>query len=120
MLRQLISDHKATCFRLNLQRLLNGKSLVSHRLRNFDFEAFDKMIISSSLLVDVSNLPLEFLVDRCDNVLHNTMDILAMVKSRTIVLCPNTPWYNEDIGNERGSSTGYSTGSTLAILNQTD
>ena len=59
------------------------------------------MIISSGLLADVSDLSLELLVDRYDNVLHNTMDILAPVKSRTIVLRPNAPWYNEDIGNEK-------------------
>ena len=60
------------------------------------------MIISSGLLADVvSDLPLELLVDRYDNVLRDTMDILTPVKSRTIVLRPNTPWYNEDIGNEK-------------------
>ena len=102
VMEQLISDHKAICFQLNLQKLLNErKSVVSRRLRNFDFEAFNKMIISSGLLADVSDLPLELLVDRYDNVLHDTMDILAPVKSRTIVLRPNVPWYNEDIGNEK-------------------
>ena len=59
------------------------------------------MIISSSLLADVSDLQLELLVDRYDNVLRDTMDVLAPVKSRTIVLRPNAPWYNEDIGNEK-------------------
>ena len=49
------------------------------------------MIISSGLLADVSDLPLELLVDRYDNVLRDTMDILAPVKSRTIVLRPNAP-----------------------------
>ena len=29
------------------------------------------------------------------------MDILAPVKSRTIVHCPNAPWYNEDIGGDK-------------------
>ena len=41
------------------------------------------------------------MVDRYDNVLRDTMDILAPVKSRTIVLRPNAPWYNENIGNEK-------------------
>ena len=41
------------------------------------------------------------LVDRYDNVLRDTMDILALVKSRTIVLPPNSPRYNENIGNEK-------------------
>ena len=59
------------------------------------------MIISSGLLADGSDLPLELLVDRYDNVLRDTMDILAPVKSRTIVLGPNAPWYNKDIGNEK-------------------
>ena len=59
------------------------------------------MIISSDLLADVSDLSLELMVDRYDNVLRATMDISAPVKSRTIVLRPNAPWYNEDIGNEK-------------------
>ena len=33
-----------------------------------------------------------------DNVLR---DILAPVKSRTLVLRSNAPWYNKDIGNEK-------------------
>ena len=100
VMEQLISDHKANCFQLNLQKPLNErKSVVSRRLRNFDFEAFYKIIISSGLRADVSDLSLELIVDRYDNVLRDTMDILAPVKSRTIVLRPNVPWYNEDIGN---------------------
>ena len=59
------------------------------------------MIISSSLLADVSDLQLELLVDRYDNVLRDTMDVLAPVKSWTIVLRPNAPLYNEDIANEK-------------------
>ena len=77
------------------------KSVVSRRLRNFDFEAFNKMIISSGLLADVVSDPPGVAVDRYDNVLRDTMDILTPVKSRTIVLRPNAPWYNEDIGNEK-------------------
>ena len=102
VMEQLISDHKAICFQLNLQKPLNErKSVVSRRLSNFDFEAFNKMIISSSLLADINDLPLELLVDRYDNVLRDIMDILAPIKSRTIVPRPNAPWYNEDIGNEK-------------------
>ena len=80
------------------------------------------MIISPGLLADASDLPLEMLVDRYDNVLPDTMDILAPVKSRTIVLRPNPPWYNEDIGlMRRGEGAGYSAdGATLAVLNRTD
>ena len=102
VMEQLISDHKAICFQLNLQKPLNEqKSVVTRRLRNFDFESFNKMIISSSLLADVSDLQLELLVDRYDNVLRDTTDVLAPVESRTIVLRPNAPWCNEDIGNEK-------------------
>ena len=109
VMQQLISDHKALCFQLNFQKPLNErKSVLSRRLRNFDFESFNKMIISSGLLADASDLPLELLlVDRYDNVLRDTMDILAPLKSRTIVLRPNPPWYNEDIGlMRRGSGAG--------------
>ena len=102
VIEQLISDHEAISFQLNLQKPLYERKLVfSRRLKNFDFEAFNKMIISSSLLADVSDLPPELLVDRYDNVLRDTMDILAPVKSRNIVPRPNAPWYNEDIGNEK-------------------
>ena len=45
--------------------------------------------------------PLELMVDRYDNVLRDTMDILAAVKSRTIVLRPKAPWYDGDIDNEK-------------------
>ena len=109
VMQQLISDHKALCFQLNFQKPLNErKSVLSRRRRNFDFESFNKMIISSGLLADASDLPLELLlVDRYDNVLRDTMDILAPLKSRTIVLRPNPPWYNEDIGlMRRGSGAG--------------
>ena len=100
-MEQLISDHKAVFLQLNLQKPLNErKSVVSPRLRNFDFEPFNKMIISSGLLADVSDLSLELMVVRY-NVLRDTMDILAPVKFRTIVLRPNAPWYNEDIANEK-------------------
>ena len=123
-MQQLISDHKTICFQLNFRKPLNErKSVVSRRLRNFDFESFNKMIISSGLLADASDLPLELLlVDRYDNVLRYTMDILAPLKSRTIVLRPNAPWYNEDIGlMRRGEGAGYSVGgATLAVLNRTD
>ena len=102
VMEQLSSDHKDICFLLNLQKPLNErKSVFSHRLRNFDFGAFNKMIILLGLLADVSDLPLELLVDRYDNALHDTMDILAPVKPRTIVSHPNAPWYNEDIGNKK-------------------
>ena len=123
VMQQLISDHKALCFQLNFQKPLNErKSVVSRRLRNFDFEFFNEMIISSGLLADASDLPLEMLVDRYDNVLRDTMDILAPLKSRTIVLRPNARWYNEDIGLMRiGKGAGYSAGgATLAVLNRTD
>ena len=102
VMEHLLSDQKAICFQLNLQKPLNErKSVISRRLRNFDFEASKKMLISSGLLAGVGDLPLELLVDRYDNVLRDTMDILALVKSRIIVLRPNAPWYNEDIGNEK-------------------
>ena len=107
-MQQLISDHKPICFRLNFQKPLNERnSVVSRRLRNFDFESLNKMIILSGLLADASDLPLELLVDRYHNVLGGTMDILFPVKSRTIVLRPNPPWYNEDIGLlRRGRGAG--------------
>ena len=103
----LFSDHKANCFQLNLQKPLNGRtSVVRRRLRNFDFEAFNKMTISSDLLADVSDLPMELLVDRYDDVLRDTMDILAPVKSRIIVVSPNSPGIRRTLAMRRGSSAG--------------
>ena len=71
------------------------KSVVSRRLKNFDFD----LVRPASRCSQWS--PPGVTVDRYDNVLRDTMDILTPVKSRTIVLRPNAPWYNEDIGNEK-------------------
>ena len=76
VMEQLISDHKAICFQKPINEL---KSVFSPRLRNFDSEALNKMIISAGLLADVSDIPFELLVDRYDNFLHNTMDMLMLL-----------------------------------------
>ena len=72
----------------------DGEALKANKLvviEQLISEAFNKMIISSGLLADVSDLSLKWLVDRYDNVLRDTMGILAPVKSRTIVLRPKRP-----------------------------
>ena len=121
VMEHLLSDQKAICFQLNLQKPLNErKSVISRRLRNFDFEASKKMLISSGLLAGVGDLPLELLVDRYDNVLRDTMDILAPVKSRTIVLRPNAPWYNENIGNEKTKRRRLESGRWLSSRLESD
>ena len=87
VMQQLISDHKAICFQLNFQKPLNErKSVVSRQLRNFDIKSFTKMTISSGLLADASDLPLELLVDRYDN---------RMITSCVI---PWTYWIRTNLG----------------------
>lgn len=98
VLEQFISDHKAICFTLELDKIPNERrKVVSRRLKNFEFETFNDMISSSGLLDDKTSDSLESLVDKYDIVLRETLDKLAPLKSRTIVIRPNAPWYNEDI-----------------------
>lgn len=50
VMEQLISDHKAVCFTLNLRKLLNERrTVVSRKLNGFDFDAFNETIGSSGL-----------------------------------------------------------------------
>ena len=70
------------------------------------------MIISSGLLADVSDLSLELMVDRYDNVLR---DILTPVKSRTIVLRPNDPGITRTLAMRRRRGAGYSAGGAIAV-----
>ena len=50
VMEQFISDHKAVCFNLNLRKPLNERrTVVSRKLKGFDFDAFNEMIGSSGL-----------------------------------------------------------------------
>ena len=102
VMEQLISDHKAICLNLNLQKPLNiRKTVVSRKLKGFDFNAFNEMIESSGLLDEVVAQSVESLTKEYDEVLCKVMNKLAPVKSRTIVIRPNAPWYNEEIANQK-------------------
>ncbi|PFX26397.1 hypothetical protein AWC38_SpisGene8945 [Stylophora pistillata] len=70
-------------------------TVVSRRLKDFDFKSFDDMINSSGLLEE--NTSLQSLITRYDVVLPENIDKLAPIKSLTEVDRPNVPWYNEDI-----------------------
>ena len=94
------SDHKAVCFNANLRKPANQrKTISSRRLKNFDFKSFDEIIKGSDLFKE--NNSLSALTIMYDETLRDAMDKLAPMKSRTIVLRPDAPWYNEDITKQK-------------------
>ena len=94
------SDHKAVCFNANLRKPANQrKTISSRRLKNFDFKSFDEIIKGSDLFKE--NNSLSALTIMYDEILRDAMDKLAPMKSWTIVLRPDAPWYNEDITKQK-------------------
>ena len=94
------SDHKAVCFNANLQRPANQrKTILSCRLKNFDFKSFDVIIKGSDLFKE--NNSLSALTIMYDETLRDSLDKLAPMKSPTIILRPDAPWYNEDITKQK-------------------
>ena len=102
VMEQFISDHKAVCFNLNLRKPLNGKrTVVSRKLREFDFDAFNEMIGSSGLSDSCISRSIESVSKEYDEVLCRALDQLAPKRTRTIVIRPNAPWYNEEIAIQK-------------------
>lgn len=60
-----------------------------------------EMIELSGLLDKVASESVESLPKEYDEVVSKVMDKLAPVKSRTIVIRPNVPWYNDEIANQK-------------------
>lgn len=91
-MEQSISDHKAVCFNLNLRKPLNEKrTVVSRKLKGFDFDTFSEMIGSSGLSDGCISQSVESLVKEHDEVLGKALDQLAPKRTRTIVIRPNAP-----------------------------
>ena len=102
VMEQFISDHKAVCFKLNLRKPLNERrTVVSRKLKGFDFDAFNEMIGSSGLSDGCISQNVESLAKEYDEVLCKALDKLAPKRTRTIVIRPNAPWYNEEIATQK-------------------
>ena len=102
VMEQFISDHKAVCFNLNLRKPLNERrTVVSRKLKGFDFDAFNEMIGSSGLSDGCISQSVESLAKEYDEVLCKALDKLAPKRTRTIVIRPNAPWYNEEIATQK-------------------
>ena len=102
VMEQFISDHKAVCFNLNLWKPVNErKTVVSHKLKGFDFGAFNEMTILTGLSGGCVLQCIESLAKEYDEVLCKALDKLAPKKTRTIVIQPNAPWYNEEITTQK-------------------
>ena len=101
-MEQFISYHKAVYFNLNLWKPVNErKTVVSCKLKGFDFDAFNEMTILTGLL-DVCVLQcIESLAKEYDEMLSKALDKLAPKKTRSIVIQPNAPWYNEEIAIQK-------------------
>ena len=102
VMEQFISDHKVVCFNLNLRKPLNERrTVVSRKLKGFDFDAFNDIIGSSGLLDECASQSIESLAREYDEVLCKALDRLAPKRTRTIVIRPNAPWYNEEIAIQK-------------------
>ena len=71
--------------------------LSSRKLKGFDFDAFNEIIGSSGLSDDCVWQSIESLAREYDEGL----DRLAPKRTRTIVIRPNAPWYNEEIAIQK-------------------
>ena len=97
-----ISDRKAVCFNLNLWKPVNErKTVVAHKLKGFDFGAFNEMTILTGLSDGCVLQCIESLAKEYDEMLCKALDKLAPKKTRTIVIQPNAPWYNEEIAIQK-------------------
>ena len=77
VMEQFISDHKAVCFNLNLRKPLNERrTVVSRKLKGFDFDAFNEMIGSSGLSDGCISQSVESLAKEYDEVLCKALDKL--------------------------------------------
>ena len=77
------------------------KTVVAHKLKGFDFGAFNEMTILTGLSGGCVLQCIESLAKEYDEVLCKALDKLAPKKTRTIVIQPNAPWYNEEITTQK-------------------
>nr|XP_058965655.1 uncharacterized protein LOC131792295 [Pocillopora verrucosa] len=78
-----------------------GETVVSRKLKRFDFDAFNEMIIPTGLSDGCVSQCIESLAKEYDEVLCKALDKLAPKRTRTIVIRPNAPWYNEEIATQK-------------------
>jgi len=86
-MEQFISDHKAVCFNLNLRKPLNERrTVVSRKLKGFDFDAFNEMIGSSRLSDRCITWNIESVSKEYDEVLCRALDQLAQLSFHLMLL----------------------------------
>ena len=79
---------------MKLRKPLNEeRTVVSRKLKGFDFDAFNEMIGSSGLSDGCISQSVESLAKEYDEVLCKALDKLAPKRTRTVVIRPNAPWY---------------------------
>ena len=74
-----------------------GETVFSCKLKRFDFDAFNEMIIPTGLSDGCVSQCIESLAKEYDEVLCKALDKLAPKRTRTIVIRPNAHRYNEEI-----------------------
>ena len=78
-----------------------GETVFSRKLKRFDFDAFNEMIIPTGLSDGCVSQCIESLAKEYDEVLCKALDKLAPKRTRTIVIRPNAHWYNEEIATHK-------------------
>ena len=96
-LGKLSRDHFAVNFTTKFVKPSTTQKVVSFRkLRAMDVEQFKRDIITSSVLQNC-NGNLDELVSHYNDGLRSLIDKHAPLRSKTILLRPNSPWYTEDL-----------------------
>ena len=108
--KQPISDHKAVTFNLTL--------LSPGALKNLDVETFIDAVNQKRLMVD--NLCLASAVSRYEQVLADTLNQMAPIKFRVIIIHTNAPWFNHLIGTEKGLQESLNASGAGLNLNAMD
>ena len=96
------SDHFSILANLNLKRPSVPKmKITTRRLKCIDYDKFRDDIVESLSNIDFANEEINSSLEVYENVLQTTLDKHAPAKTRTVKICTESPWFNDDIREAR-------------------
>ncbi|XP_071959538.1 uncharacterized protein [Antedon mediterranea] len=95
------SDHYPTMCHLSISRPDSTRHRISFRkLRQIDIKSFKNDIVKSELITNPA-AGIDTLVAQYNNVLSHLLDLHAPIVTRSIILRPHAPWYNENLRKQK-------------------
>jgi hypothetical protein len=90
------SDHLMVIFTASVPKMLAQRNTISYRRwKCVDHDQFQKDICNQMIIPDTSSV--EESVNIYNSVLSKLVDTHAPLQHRTVTIRPQTPWFNEDI-----------------------